>query len=123
MNNREIFDHVKAHLLNQGKPSFRSNVNSYECAYRGDNGLMCAIGCLIKDEFYNVDFEGKTIYQDDEIIKVVESSIGRKLEKSDINLLWELQRIHDFKAYVSCTKDWSKEVENNLNYIEKEFFG
>lgn len=54
MTNQEIFDRVYVHLLTQNAKSEAS----IGCAYRGDNGRKCAIGCLIPDEVYKPDFEG-----------------------------------------------------------------
>ena len=50
------FEHVAMHLLRQGKKSLRWG----HCAYRGDDGLKCAVGCLISDEDYDpaMDNEG-----------------------------------------------------------------
>lgn len=55
MTNQEIFDKVATHLLSQGK---RSALGGVGCAYRGDGGLQCAIGCLIPDELYRYELEG-----------------------------------------------------------------
>jgi hypothetical protein len=56
---QEVFDIVAVHMLRQNKRSIcRINRKSYiGCAYRGDNGLKCAAGCLIPDEIYNHHFE------------------------------------------------------------------
>lgn len=56
---QEVFNIVAAHMLKQNKRSI-SHIQSkgfVGCAYRGDNGLKCAAGCLIPDEIYNRDFE------------------------------------------------------------------
>jgi hypothetical protein len=49
MTDREIFDKVRAHLLNQG---VRAMVND-ACRYRTPQGMACAVGCLIPEEFYD----------------------------------------------------------------------
>ncbi len=50
---QEIFDKVRTHLLTQGEQcAFGGN-----CKYRGDNGKMCAVGCLIPDALYNPEIE------------------------------------------------------------------
>lgn len=55
---QEVFDIVAAHLLKQNQKSKRFIKDSFgHCAYRGDNGLKCAAGCLIPDEIYNRNFE------------------------------------------------------------------
>jgi hypothetical protein len=51
----QMFSKVQAHLLGQLE---QSQNDAGECVYRGPNGTMCAIGCLIKDEHYRPEFEG-----------------------------------------------------------------
>lgn len=59
MNQQEIFNKVASHLITQGVQATRKRIDEYSsCAYRGDNGTMCAAGCLIPDEEYNPRFEG-----------------------------------------------------------------
>lgn len=55
MTNQELFDKVATHLLKQGRRSVRANG---ECAYRGKDGLRCAIGVLIPDDKYGRGLEG-----------------------------------------------------------------
>lgn len=59
---QEIFDTVARHLFTQGERSF-NNILSKLCAYRGKNGMKCAIGCLIPDGRYELSIEGKTVYR------------------------------------------------------------
>jgi hypothetical protein len=58
------------HLINQGR---RSVVVMYDadtyprdpavaCAYRGDDGAMCAVGCLISDGLYDPEMENLSAY-------------------------------------------------------------
>lgn len=62
MNAQEIFDTVAKHLLTQNAVSAsgerHSPSNAFECLYRGDNGLRCAVGCLIPDDVYDPVMEG-----------------------------------------------------------------
>ena len=50
---QEIFDKVAVHLLTQQERSETCG----GCAYRGERGLMCAVGCLIPDELYDSSME------------------------------------------------------------------
>lgn len=60
---QDLYNVVKTHLLAQLKKSIRLNSQGeLICAYRGDNGLSCALGCLIPDEAYHPDIEGETPY-------------------------------------------------------------
>jgi len=60
---QEVFDQVARHLLTQKQ---RSMGKLYEtmtgepvmgCAYRGNDSMMCAAGCLIGDDEYKGSFE------------------------------------------------------------------
>lgn len=57
---------------------------------------MCAVGCLILDDFYDDDMEGKTIEPDEFIWEaVVKSNPAWKMTESSYDLLQKLQSIHD----------------------------
>lgn len=107
---KEIFERVRAHLLKQNKRA--KFANGKGCAYRGADGLQCAVGCLITDEAYTPTCEGPTI----ENLRVrtpcewipahVESPAGHALaealNKSGVparlstrRMLFDLQGIHD----------------------------
>ena len=50
---REIFDFVKDHLLKQGKPAkatLAGDTPVEGCVYRTDDGLSCAVGCMVPDD-------------------------------------------------------------------------
>ncbi len=48
MNNQEAFEKVVAHLKAQGTRSIHEN--GEDCAYAGQHGLSCAVGCLLPRE-------------------------------------------------------------------------
>lgn len=107
MNKQEIFNTVATHLLRQKERSLRDTKFSTKgCAYRGNDGMMCAVGVLIKDEYYYPELEGNTPY-DVEVEVAVGNSIGRSLDKEDLELLVKLQDIHDF----STTSEWEKALK------------
>lgn len=54
---REIEEKILAHLKAQG----RQAVKGCGCGYRTDDGLRCAVGCLIADEHYNPACEGGAV--------------------------------------------------------------
>jgi hypothetical protein len=59
---QELFDKSVTHLRKQGVKSVNKSLADESgafCSYRGDNGLMCAIGCVIPDKEYELGFEGK----------------------------------------------------------------
>lgn len=93
---QEVFDKVASHLLTQNKKS----VGAYgACKYRGDNGMMCAVGCLIGDDEYSSTWEGMAIRD-----IMSDFKISRKI----ISLLEELQHIHDFIKVA----EWFSELHN-----------
>lgn len=55
MTPQEIFDTVCDHLATQKK---RASKASGGCYYRTEDGLKCAVGCLIPDALYDVRMDG-----------------------------------------------------------------
>lgn len=94
MTDQEAFDKVVAHLLEQKVYSVDSAAISnltgcYMPAYRGDNATKCAIGCLIPDDQYSPEMEGKRVY------RVICNFPDLPFAKVNFQLLSELQYIHD----------------------------
>ena len=88
-----IFNRVAAHLLAQGRPSLSDNEG--ECAYRGEDGLRCAVGCLIDDAHYSEALEGYSVQLGD-VLRAVKSSLGlQHLAPRTADLLGDLQLLHD----------------------------
>jgi hypothetical protein len=119
MTRREIFETVKNHLLTQGKKAWVFQDDPDQpgpCLYRTDDGLRCAVGCLIPDELYDPRMEGVGIdclgtdwslpmWRDGRYERsrtaapllrtALESRLGREVATKDLELLRELQVIHD----------------------------
>lgn len=110
MNKQEVFEKVAKHLLKQNAKA-RAIVHDTDpdaiyndipgCAYRGDNGTKCAVGCLIPDELYKPDFEnisvrwlGHNTNNDNE--KSLRETL-ELLDLADFAFLGDLQDIHDGK--------------------------
>lgn len=79
-----------------------------KCAYRGENGTKCAVGCLIPDDKYYPAIEGIT-YTNSLIVTLLP-------EMEYTFLLRELQLVHD----KSNPSDWAVELSSlavtfNLN--------
>lgn len=79
---QEVFDQVKTHLLTQMERA----VDIYSCRYRTHNGLKCAAGCLIADDEYTMDMEGRTW------INLVIDSVA---PTNYSGMIIELQLVHD----------------------------
>ena len=91
-----IFNTVVKHLLTQNKKSMDSTGGAMRreiCAYRGEGGLKCAVGCLIPDELYTPNMEGVDalwIATDHPELKVVPA-----FDEAYRALLGDLQTVHD----------------------------
>lgn len=90
---QEIFSRVAAHLLLQNKKSFYSPDNVREiCAYRGEGGTKCAVGCLLEDDEYRPYMEDKGV---DRLLSLTPDGF-RNFGVQNHNLLCDLQYIHDY---------------------------
>jgi len=87
---QEVFNKVYKHLISAEHPSV--DANGY-CAYRGQDGRRCAIGCLIADEFYNSALEGLSA-EAESVTKILFKS-GIRVDALPTGFLDGLQRIHD----------------------------
>ena len=96
---QQVFDQVAQHLLTQMQRSVNSeHIGGDNCMYRSGN-LKCAAGCLIGDDEYKEEFEGKTWMR------------LRKqgdVPSEHLALIIELQRIHDN----SPPRTWADQLKN-----------
>jgi len=97
MNKQEVFNKVAKHLLTQNSKSMAFG----QCAYRGKDGRMCAVGCLIPDKVYTSKFENKNVrglldindWEPAVVMQLAEAGI----DQYNASLLMQLQRMHDRK--------------------------
>ena len=68
MNKQEVFNTVWNHINEQNLASYgalpdndQNDYGSEGCLYRNAYGHKCAIGCLIPDDKYHSDMEGKSV--------------------------------------------------------------
>jgi hypothetical protein len=97
MNRQEVFDTVVRHLFKQGKRAYRKSTQTSPvgCMYRADDGLKCAVGCLIPDDVYTPDMEWKTAGQ---LISEHADVLPSWMQLRPIaTLLSELQSVHDLR--------------------------
>jgi hypothetical protein len=87
----ELFTRVKTHLLTQNAKSLSAGG---ACKYRGYEGRSCALGVLISDEAYRVDFEGEGLTKNNDVEEALEES-GVLFNKGVFTMLHHLQSIHD----------------------------
>lgn len=95
----QISERLRDHLIKQEQ---QSSYASGICLYRGPNGLMCAVGALIHDEFYNQEFENNSFFASEEIQQAVFESlvkdgivIQEDQEQTVVALLQKWQEYHD----------------------------
>lgn len=97
------FKRVRDHLLKQGRQSlehvklFNGELRAH-CRYRGEDGLACAVGCLIKDEHYRRDFEGNNPEWEP-----VGSAVFSSMEDEGMALPWEMREL--FVRFLLCLQD------------------
>lgn len=99
---KAILDKVVTHLVTQRARAMTPQDEG--CAYRGENGTMCAVGCLIPDDIYSPDIEslgvqGLLDYPDDHSTAEVRTHLNALAPsvRSDAlsSFLRRLQRFHD----------------------------
>jgi hypothetical protein len=120
MTAREIFETVREHLLTQGERSIervkqnRGYIN--QCRYRTSDGLKCAIGCLIPDEVYREELEGRGLHDLIRHYKDLKFLLPSDIEEYEkgVRLLDRLQCIHD------CVEPEAWDLE--LDSFEKFWF-
>jgi hypothetical protein len=90
---QEVFNFVAGHLLWQQHKSKRRGAG---CAYYGENGSRCAVGCLIPEDLYPLVKEGEGVTELCQRINVPCWVTFNKPTRV-IELLEELQQLHDHK--------------------------
>jgi hypothetical protein len=103
-NPADVFNYVVGHLRKQGCQSLQEGEDG-GCAYRGDGGTMCAVGCLITDDEYDPRWEGDGIYH---LItgECSPPALKKRLEPN-CKMLMDLQEFHD----------------DHLEYVDGAFVG
>lgn len=122
MNEQEIFDFVVNHIRKQGGPA----LNNLSCAYRTEDGLKCAAGCLIADEVYAVygkDIEGEIVTNYRVAMALKNSGIDVD-DRLKLRLITELQGAHDSLStgpviinFVEKFEKKAKSIANDLGLI------
>lgn len=98
MNTQQAFDTITNHLYTQKVRATHDN----GCSYRGNNGTMCAVGCVLPDEFYVSEmdscFDADKKYPGIEGVGIID--IARYFNLPgwmyvNLEFLTEMQRFHD----------------------------
>ncbi len=120
LNIQEIFDTVTTHLLTQRAKSAVPNTDGEKygeskltCLYRHPDGLTCAVGCLIKDEFYETRLEGLRTTSDDVLRSLTDSGVD--VDSDNVrSLLRELQGVHDDEP----VEEWDLQLSRLQSYFQ-----
>ena len=108
-----VFDKVVKHLLTQK----RRSKDKKRCAYRGEDGAMCAVGCLISDKAYDPEIEGFSISHLGVREELAESGVPI-YSKMNILLIY-LQYIHD-KCPIGLWKTYMQNLAKQHNLTWKD---
>ena len=118
MLDQDVFDKVSVHLLSQ---NCKAEIG-WNCAYRGENGTSCAVGCLFPDEDYDEAMEGTTIghifckQMDDDDRALQKALENNGIDESNKPLLKTLQWVHDDNE----PEAWAKLLEEVRNDFSLE---
>lgn len=122
---QETFDKVATHLLTQNERAMRDDrvidpESLYydpdnNCAYFNEDGLKCAVGCLIPEDKYSPDIEGKGVHG-------VNTVCNMGWVYDDISFLCDLQTIHDetpVDMWPDALKTFARDRDLNYNVLAK----
>lgn len=112
----EISEKIRDHLTKQKAVSRMPT----GCAYRGDGGVKCAVGCLIDDDNYSSDLEYRSVGHGP-VIKAIEVSLGMKITSGCLRMLKEWQQYHDQFHYFQWT-DPDPDSASNVKLISPTDF-
>lgn len=88
---QKAYEKIRAHLIEQGKPAKEDF--SGNCVYRSEDGLKCAVGCLIDDNAYDPSLEDCTPMMDNVTYALKQS--GWTFTQGQLQCLKEMQEKHD----------------------------
>ena len=126
---QDIFDQAAKHLLTQMAVSryyaldweyWADSLDDVPCAYRGADGLQCAVGCFMADDEYQGSFE--TVSWQGLLDNGLLAKYGFTVENEDhpaVTLLRQLQPIHDY----SLPSEWAGQLERLAERNRLEFKG
>jgi hypothetical protein len=125
MTRREIFLKIKAHLLAQGRKAERERAGTPECRYRTEDGLSCAVGCLIPKNAYDERMEGVPVRHVGQpptvaawMLRDALMAAGVDCDDDEIKrLLVSMQSIHDDNS----SESWPERLEQyeRQNFTEE----
>jgi len=103
---QKLYERMMAHLREQGQCVGSAGT----CRYRGPNGLKCAVGALLKDEYYRAEFEGITPSGTTPTAGKLRAALvasGVVEEKG----IWEFLRAAQRELHDEITQNWAETLE------------
>ena len=114
-----IFDKIVNHLLSQNKRSVRHHsYDAQQCAYRGNDGLKCAIGCLIEDDNYSSELESLSVNTYAVKYALIKSGINTE-SHTLMSMLGFCQNMHDSNppdTWMNSLKSVAEQFNLKFNY-------
>lgn len=104
---QEIFDTVVTFLVKQGKRAVELG-----CMYRTEDGLKCAVGCLIPDELYKDEMEKPGV------VSLLNSFPELDFLKPHVDLLVSLQSAHDNGDNWASIEAFKRRFSNTANSFQ-----
>jgi hypothetical protein len=127
---QQLFDIAAPALLAQNARSERSNditdidgeITEVICAYRGKDGLKCAIGHIIPDSIYQEKMEGRAVLELYTTYADFRTLISDEWDNELLTFLDKLQSVHDNyepQKWRSALSDLACDFNLNLMSIYK----
>lgn len=110
MTNKQMVAKIRRFLLKQGKQAYQEG-----CMYLTEDGLKCAVGCLLKKKAYTPELEGNTI-GDNIVLQALRDSGLSPLTKKRKDILSQCQIIHD--DYYKHHGEWEDYINEEFDKIE-----
>lgn len=112
-----LFTKVAHHLIRQGRPAKIKMKAVTACAYRGNDGTACAVGCLIPDHLYSSELELKRVCS---VLDKHSITDWAKSLNPHRDFLVELQIVHDSESVLNDDGSFDIEIlKNNLHNAAK----
>ena len=110
----EVANKMIQNVLKQG---FKCVDEGGFCVYRDDNGNSCAIGSLIKGEYYTADIEATNLNESTGAREPFELSIGASLNNCAVDLFHNIQSAHDEALGVDFNQSFIDSLPNDDGLI------
>ena len=114
-------EYIRDHLTRQRAVSRSMHEGEVGCRYRGDNGTMCAVGCLIPDELYKVNMENwPATHSSPDLGYIAPSSRLKHLFDGNPSIL-ELRMLRMWQRYHDNEYQYGDWVEGRAGVSPAEF--